>query len=67
VSAMCRAECIIDIDIAKFSERRAERIDVFLIRFDLQQFHAQSTGGGSNLLFNVRSYYGKSSHLRQLS
>jgi len=39
---MCGAKSIVDIDVAKFSERRAECIDVFLIRLDLQQFHARS-------------------------
>jgi len=32
---MRRAEGVVDVDVAEFSQRRAERIDIFLIRFDL--------------------------------
>jgi len=41
VTAMCRAERVVDVDVAEFRQRRAERIHVFLIRFDLQPVHVR--------------------------
>jgi len=40
---MCRAKRVVDVDVAEFRQRRAERIHVFLIRFDLQPVHVRST------------------------
>lgn len=41
VPTMSGAERIIDVDVAELRQRRTECIDILLICFDLQQFHAQ--------------------------